>query len=596
MTQASRTKPVSDYAKATAAANDLPDQPTPYYDVQNGALVYVGIRQSKDTGQLEHAAPIRLCDALEIIGRGIDEGGEHSRLVHWRSRGTGEDVTLNLPCRIIGERESWALLKSKGLAVSPKRSALEHLSEYLQTHGSETIHRVTERGGWHFGAYILPGGDVVGTPSRALLYAGDTEHKAAYQPAGTAAEWTATVARLAQGNSRAMLAIGIALAAPLLDWVGMESGGFHLFGDSSLGKTTIAKVGASVWGKPSETLLGWNSTALAMANAAAARNDGLMMLDEIGQAKPDDVASTAYVVFNGVGKMQGSKEGGNRHVNRWKVLALSTGEMTLATFLATGNRKTQAGQEVRLASIKVDAGKGLGAFDTLNGCQTAGALAEALEAAAATHYGAIGRAFVVAIAPRKAEMEARLKASIEAVVKATPPDASGQSRRLASRFALVAEALEIATELGLTGWEEGDGAMGVMACFDAWIEENGFGKQEDRRIAEQAAAFFAAHGYSRFLDPWTSNPLGKEESVHNAAGYRKPTETTPVFMVFPHAFVQEIAAGFDKSKAGDVLVACGMLQGESSGRSKTKNTKIPNAGQSRLYHFVRTTPLYLEDE
>ena len=28
MTQASRTKPVSDYAKATAAANDLPDQPT----------------------------------------------------------------------------------------------------------------------------------------------------------------------------------------------------------------------------------------------------------------------------------------------------------------------------------------------------------------------------------------------------------------------------------------------------------------------------------------------------------------------------------------------------------------------------------------
>ena len=52
MTQASRTKPVSDYAKAAAAANDLPDQPTPYYDVQNGALVYVGIRQSKDTGQL----------------------------------------------------------------------------------------------------------------------------------------------------------------------------------------------------------------------------------------------------------------------------------------------------------------------------------------------------------------------------------------------------------------------------------------------------------------------------------------------------------------------------------------------------------------
>jgi putative DNA primase/helicase len=41
-----------------------------------------------------------------------------------------------------------------------------------------------------------------------------------------------------------------------------------------------------------------------------------MPLDEVGQgADPVSVSQSAYALFNGVGKLQGAKEGGNRDLN-----------------------------------------------------------------------------------------------------------------------------------------------------------------------------------------------------------------------------------------------------------------------------------------
>ena len=63
------------------------------------------------------------------------------------------------------------------------------------------------------------------------------------------------------------------------------------------------------------------------------------------------VSQSAYALFNGVGKLQGAKEGGNRDLKRWRTVAISTGEMDLETFIATAGRKTKAGQLVRLLNI-----------------------------------------------------------------------------------------------------------------------------------------------------------------------------------------------------------------------------------------------------
>ncbi|STV21893.1 DNA primase [Klebsiella pneumoniae subsp. ozaenae] len=59
----------------------------------------------------------------------------------------------------------------------------------------------------------------------------------------------------------------------------------------------------------------WYGTALGMVNEAAAHNDGFMSLDEISQGtRRRDVAESAYALFNGVGKLQGRRDGGNREL------------------------------------------------------------------------------------------------------------------------------------------------------------------------------------------------------------------------------------------------------------------------------------------
>ena len=120
--------------------------------------------------------------------------------------------------------------------------------------------------------------------------------------------------------------IAAALAAPLIGLAGADGFGIHFYEQSSAGKTTTANVASSLYGNPDLLRLTWYGTALGLANEAAAHNDGLMPLDEVGQgADPVSVSQSAYALFNGVGKLQGAKEGGNRDLKRWRTVAISTG-------------------------------------------------------------------------------------------------------------------------------------------------------------------------------------------------------------------------------------------------------------------------------
>jgi putative DNA primase/helicase len=465
---------------------------------------------------------------------------------------------------------------------------LEKLSGYLQTAGCDELYFVAETGGWTHGAYILPSGEVLGKPSAPLFYRGDTSGASAYTTKGTLEEWRATVGRLFRGNTRAMLSLAVAFAAPLLHFVDLESGGFHLYGKSGAGKTTSAKIGASVWGAPREQILSWDATALALSNAASARNDGLMLLDEMGQGSAEAVSMAAYRLLNGTGKMQGAKDGGNREQARWRVMVLSTGEIDLAAFMSGGGKRTRAGQEVRLASLAADAGKGLGAFDQLNGFANSGQLAEAMEAAALQNYGLVGREFVERVARQRDELTVRLRNAIKKFHADLPEEASGQVRRVAARFAVAAEALEIATGEGLTGWEQGDGRAAVMACFAVWLSRYGTGNREDEQIIVQAEAWFGAHANFRFID--CTSHTGLPPNVPNCAGYRKKDSAgIPFWLVFPGAFTDEIAAGFDKTVAGDVLEKAGMLQKGNDGKATSKH-KTPDQPKDarRFYKFTMT--------
>ena len=97
-----------------------------------------------------------------------------------------------------------------------------------------------------------------------------------------AAAWRDRIGALCVGNSRLVFAVACAFAGPLLRPAGMESGGFHIRGDSSSGKTTALRLAASVYGGPSY-MQRWRTTDNALEAIAAQHCDSLLILDELAQ-------------------------------------------------------------------------------------------------------------------------------------------------------------------------------------------------------------------------------------------------------------------------------------------------------------------------
>ena len=516
-----------------------------------------------------------LCSPLEVIGTGRDDKDQYL-IIRWLPVGESTPTTAAIPLADIGEREGWRTLKAGGVNVTTKNPLRATLADWMQNSGTREIWRVAQATGWQCGAYIMPDGEIIGTPERPVLFNGRSAAAAGYTVKGTPESWRDSVARLGRGNPSMMAGIGAALAAPLIGLAGADGFGIHFYEQSSAGKTTTANLASSLYGEPDALRLTWFGTALGIANEAAAHNDGLMPLDEVGQgADPDSVAKSAYTLFNGVGKLQGAKEGGNRDLKRWRTVALSTGEMDIETFIATAGRKVKAGQLVRLLNIPLE--KAQQFHGTANGKAHADALKDAYQ----SHYGAAGRFWIKYLADHQQEAIAAVREAESRWRSLIPADYGEQVHRVAARFAV----LEAALVLGcvVTGWDVQECRDAVQHNFNAWIKEFGTGNKEHQQIIEQTEAFLNAYGLSRFAPlPYDPQSL----PIRDLAGYRdkgKHECDAMVFYTFPAAFEDEIAQGFNSKHFAKALAGAGMLTPPASGRGFQRKSPRINGRQINVY-------------
>lgn len=353
--------------------------------------------------------------------------------------------------------------------------------------------------------------------------------------AGSVDQWRENVAAPAQGNSRLVFALSVAFAGALLEPAGEDSGGFHLRGPSSTGKSTALKLAASVWGDPSSYCRLWRATANGLEGLAALHNDGLLILDELGQIDPREAGESAYLLANGRGKNRASRTGMARTAASWRLLFLSAGEESLSALMARAGRKPTAGQEIRMAEIDADACTGMGAIKVLHGYDSPAALVLALKDAAARHHGAVGVQWLGRIVDDRPKLAHVLALNIRQFVEELmPKDAVGQVERVARRFGLVGVAGEIAIRYGLTGWAKGEAIKAARRCFESWLESfGGSGNREERELLVQVRGFFEQHGASRFED---IDGTGSQRVVNRAGFYRVNEEGTREYLVFPEAF------------------------------------------------------------
>ncbi len=569
-----------------------------------------------DTGVFyygDDGAPVPVCSRLDILARTRDDKGHNWGLLVEFDDPDGAKKRLNIPAQAMaGEfgKDVVGPLVSMGLRLAQGRKARnckDNLQSYLQAYDSAERARLVNRLGWHGDAYLLPGEQLGSAAEHLHFY----EAGAALPPieqAGTLEDWQQGLARYCVGNHRLAFVVSTAFAGPLLHLLGAESGGFHLYGDSSGGKTTHLKAAASVYGGP-RMLRTWRSTDNALEGTAAAHSDGLLVLDEIHQCDARVIGDTVYMLGNGTGKTRANDRGTvTKQAYSWRLLFLSTGEKTLAQHMAEGGKELKAGMEVRMVGIPADAGKGLGLFEELHGFPDAGELAETLTSNAGQFYGTALVAYLrtmLASKPLPKLSDELKRVTDHLAARLLPSDAAGQARRVAARFALVATAGELATRLGVTGWPEHTAWNAARTCFKAWLDaRGGAGNLEEEAIVNHLRAVIELHGEGRFtrwenIDPVvdehaprTVNRLGFRRSYDRNEGDGKTKTPVSTFYVLSAVWAAEIWKGHNVATVNKVLLAQGILTPDSSGKA-SRPEHLPGMGRTRCY-VVNAAALFAE--
>ncbi|MHB1799094.1 MAG: DUF927 domain-containing protein [Vulcanimicrobiaceae bacterium] len=577
-------------------SRDSRDKSGPHFDLIEAwqdkvppGVYWIGPAKGTDLGEL--APPVWICDPLtiEAVTRD-DQGGEWGRLLVFRDQDHHEKRWA-MPMRMLaaGGEELRSELLAAGLRISTTPAARNHLGAYISREHPSNKARCVSRTGWQGEAFVLPRETLGDSEQERVIYQSNSLEGVALGQAGTLDGWIANVSTPCAGNSRLALAVAAGFAAPCLGLLGTEGGGVHLRGGSSTGKTTALQVAASMYGSPSY-LRTWRATDNGLEGVAALHSDLLLVLDEISQLEPRHAGQVAYLLANGQGKGRSRRDGTPRAITTWRTLFLSAGEVGLGDLVNESGGKVRAGQEVRVLDIPADAGAGLGLFETLPAGMTPGAFADSLKVSAAKHYGHALPAFLRALVADPARSRDTLRALTDALgAELVPPDANGQVRRVAARFALIGAAGEMATAWGLTGWGSGEAEGATRTCFAAWLSARGTaGASEPAAMLAQVRAFLEAHGESRFT-PWQADDHAPR--TVNRAGYRRQTENGPEYFIEREAFRNEVCKGHDHAAVARVLAERGALTAGSEGEA-TRRERMPDGRHARVY---RITPKLWED-
>lgn len=549
-------------------------------------------------------AAVFVAAPFEIVGEANDgAGGAWGLVLRWRDR-DGRPHEWSVPKRLVhGDGNAIAAeLEDAGLECAPDQRGHQLLKRFVGGVRAARRLRCVDRTGWHELAgkrvFVLPGGEAFG-PAAAdvILQAEHVGGGAAFQVAGTLAEWRDQVARHAVGNDRLALFLAAAFAGPLLDILAEPSGGLHLVGRSQSGKSTVAFIAGSVWGRGDRDaqVRQWRGTANGLEGVAAETSDTVLILDEMGQADAREVGDVVYMLANQSGKARAGRGGEARRRKSWRTLFLSTGELTLAAKMADAGKRAMAGLDVRLVNLPADAGAGLGVFQELHGKPSAAALADHLRDAARCFHGTAARAFLRRLARDRAGEAYELRETLAGLrdgflARHVPAGADGQVRSVASRFALIGAAGELARDYGMLPWPDGEAMRAAGACFAAWLAtRGGTGAGEDAQAVAQVRAFIEAHGESRFTR------LGREADADaapdpsartvNRAGFRRLAsdggEDRWEYLVLSETWRAEVCKGLDAGRAAQALADRGLLVRD--GVHLARKVRVPGYGRPRCY-------------
>lgn len=408
-----------------------------------------------------------------IVGRTHDVLlGTAKRILVWRTpagwtmRAVDRGVCLN----------SQKLIGLADIEVPVTSNTAAALVEWLAEFEAENMHRfnasqAASRMGWiNQGAvrgFLLP--EVFYTMSSGLEDVGVEltpplgmeSVLEGWKPAGTWEEWVEAM-EVMKPFTPMWLALYASAAAPFLEIFGAPSFVVDFNGETSSGKTTALRVGASVWGRPSDNtptaMYSWDSTKVFIERLCGLLCNLPVILDETKRAKdPKVVRDVVYDFANGQGRGRGSPDG-TRQTASWRTIMLTSGESAATSFSQDG------GTRARVLSLM---GKPMGTDMAVGG-----PAAEELTMLIANNYGHLGRkivAYIISIADQHDELRRVWKETKDQYAEFAK---TAVSRRHAGNLATLHLVSTIIHHLGVPTPEEDPMAFALEALHRLEVERD----------------------------------------------------------------------------------------------------------------------------
>jgi putative DNA primase/helicase len=384
---------------------------------------------------------------------------------------------------VSGSRAALAQLNRHGAHLISSRAASEFLQRLQELGPQDSSFDVATRVGPFGDAFVLP--DTVISASYETVETRFDDGLADYlswgREGGSLAGWR-RLERLAVGNTRLILALGVAFVGPLRLVTPIEPVAFQLTGLGGTGKTTIGAVASSVWG---QRLLGgaphslcggdaWNNTLNNLERVLTTRDHTFLFLNEGHHVSAKDLVAAIFLICEGQGK------GRYNEARRWDWFApvFSTSNDSVVDILRNAGEPLARAAFDRLIDVPLPRG-GFGAFENLHGSATVGDFCVRLKAIYDVNYGVVGRDYVFRILVQLAKDRAGLASWVQAQranfirVAGERVSADPNHARVISHFATVFAALRLAARFELFCLPKYSAGRALLTCLGDHLRVTG---------------------------------------------------------------------------------------------------------------------------
>ncbi len=578
---------------AVAWAHILPYIPTSY-EINDSGVFYIKLLKTKGGETKEIPEFVSGPCWISALTRS-NQGTEWGYQLHWIDQDENEQ-SMAFPARKLSEPRAPIAgdLASLGLKIVPgcERRLMAYLGSFCLP--SEYRIQSTSQLGWTTGINDVP---VFVLPNRAIGIA-DGE-RVVFQPEehssstrnmhrkGSLKQWQGFVAKQCNSNPTLLFALCAAFAAPLLKFASLDSGGFHFYGTSSKGKTTTLQAATSVWGCGADPAVSessyigrWNTTGNAIEATAAAHNDLLLALDEIGTCDSKNFGKVIYDLFGGRGKSRLQKNSALQPERTWRILGLSSGEISVRQKIEEEtSRRAMTGQLIRMIDIPIEI-EDRGVIQNSYGMDSK-TFVDNFKKQCGEYYGTAGPVFIEKLletVPDTTQLRQLVQIKIDKHERDLSKGKKLESyqQRVIRRFAVVAVAGHLAIKFEILKATESEINHAVISARDAWLGDEGNKPSVIQGV--DAIKEFILRNPGRF--PSGVYEDGVLKYAKDLCGYFSTSDGG--LYLFTKAGFGEACSGFPRDAVLDELDKRQLLFKNEGGRKMSRHT-IHDIGRSRFY-------------